>query len=147
MNLIEACSRGDVTEVKLLLENGADVHADVDRALRTAVISNKSEVVKLLLEKGADVHAADSYAIRTACYYGYLEITKLLVEHGADVHSNDFCLKQACYFGHLEMVKLLVAHGSSIEHESINIAKERGHFEVVTYLTNLMLLEKINEFN
>ena len=55
--------------MKLLLEKGANVHADDDLALRWASEFGHHAVVKLLLEKGANVHKA----------------VKLLLENGADV--------------------------------------------------------------
>jgi ankyrin repeat protein len=41
------------------------------------------EVVKLLIENGADVSAEDNEALRWASYFGYLEVAKLLIENGA----------------------------------------------------------------
>jgi len=36
------------------------------------------EVVKYLIENGANIHAADDYALRWAAYNGHLEIVKYL---------------------------------------------------------------------
>ena len=43
--------------MKLLLDYGADVHADNDLALRWATKDGHLDVVKLLLDSGADIHA------------------------------------------------------------------------------------------
>ena len=51
--LIEASEWGDLTKVKQLIENGADVHADYDCALRWSAAIGHLEVVRLLLENGA----------------------------------------------------------------------------------------------
>jgi ankyrin repeat protein len=62
----------------------------------------------LLLEHGADVHANYDYALKWASHYGHTEIVKLLLEYGADVHvGNDYALRLASEKGHTEVVKLL----------------------------------------
>ena len=63
-DLKSASEQGHQAVVKSLLESGANVHADDDRALRWAARNGHHEVVKLLLERGANVHADDDSALR-----------------------------------------------------------------------------------
>jgi ankyrin repeat protein len=81
---------------------------------------NLGEVTRLLSE-GADVHELNDKAFRVACGRGWKNITKLLVAHGANIHAND------------------------------DEALRHAHFykknELINYLNNLMLLEKLNEIN
>ena len=58
--LISAAADGNATEVKRLLDKGADATAKTkegETALHTAGISGNAAVVRLLVEAGADVHA------------------------------------------------------------------------------------------
>lgn len=55
--LIDACKDGSLEVVKLLLENGANIHAYGDEALLTAVINKHIEIIKFLLENGANVYS------------------------------------------------------------------------------------------
>jgi len=94
--------------VKWLLNNGYDVHAKDDYALRYASRYDHLEVVKVLLEKGADAHAQNDGALRWASEKGHLEVVKLLLDAGADVHADDdVALRWASTKGHLEVVELL----------------------------------------
>jgi len=79
--LRNAADNGHTEVVKLLLEQGADVHAGYDYALRKAAMHDHTEVVKLLLEQGADVHAIDDYALRWAACSGHTEIVNILQKH------------------------------------------------------------------
>jgi ankyrin repeat protein len=53
---------------------------ELDYALKWASINGHTEIVKLLLEHGADVHAENDWALRWAYYYGHTEIVKLLTK-------------------------------------------------------------------
>ena len=77
-----------------------------------AAQNNQIDELKNLLEQGADIHADDDNALRFAACYGYLEIVKLLVAQGANIHADhDEALRIAAYNGHLEVVKFLVTQG------------------------------------
>ena len=93
-----------------LINEGANIHAYDDFALRYASSNGHVDLVKILLEHGADVHADNDSALRNASGGGHVEVVKILLEHGADVHaSNDSALKYASENGHIEVVKLLTA--------------------------------------
>lgn len=55
--LIDACKGGSLEVVKLLLENGANIHAYGDEALLTAVVIKHTEIIKFLLANGANVYS------------------------------------------------------------------------------------------
>jgi len=94
--------------VKWLLNNGYDVHADNDWALRWASNNGHIGVVKVLLEAGANVHAEDDGALRWASRDGHLEVVKVLLEAGANIHAiDDWALRWASRYCHLEVVELL----------------------------------------
>ena len=99
--LVDAADRGDVEQVRQLLDAGVDVNARNNMgntALREAVRSRHVAVVKLLVERGADVNAVcDGGAVLAWATYALshvpedflsaLAVVKLLVENGADVHA------------------------------------------------------------
>ena len=61
-----------------LIDEGADVHAGSDAALRNASSDGHVEVVELLLDRGADVHACNDAALRYASSNGHVEVVKIL---------------------------------------------------------------------
>ena len=48
--------------------------------------SNNTEVVKLLLDNGADIHALNDFPLRWASRYGRTDTVKLLLDHGANIY-------------------------------------------------------------
>ena len=120
MEFLEAVKAGKIDVVKNLIENGADIEADDNRALKCASDHGHTEIVKLLIDKGADVQADDNYALRWASNDGYTEIVKLLIEEGADVQSGDnVALRCASGKGYRAIVKLLLDNDANIpEHVS-----------------------------
>ena len=63
------------------------------------------QVVKFLVENGADIHANDESALRHASKHGCLEVVKFLVENGIFIKNIvfyrttfDFCLSYKTIF-------------------------------------------------
>ncbi len=87
--LTQAAFRGDVGEVKRLLNEGYDVNGMDERsrtALMDASFKSQLEVVKLLIDKGVDVNAKDNYgytALKLASQKGNLEVVTILKAHGS----------------------------------------------------------------
>ncbi len=88
--LIKAAASGNYSEVKRLIEEGADVNAR-DRVGETALMgaswNGHTEVVKLLIEAEADINAQDNWghtALKLASKEGHTEIVKLLREASAE---------------------------------------------------------------
>ncbi len=70
-------------------------------------------MVRYLVENGADVRANDDYAIKQASKNGHLEVVRYLVENGADVRAeNDCAVKWAFEYGHSKIVSYLVEKGA-----------------------------------
>jgi ankyrin repeat protein len=90
MPLIIASAKGHIEAMKLLLQEGANIHAAYNgrTPLIEASAGDHVEAVKLLLVKGADntaTNASRSMPLMMACDNGYIEIVKLLLDHGADI--------------------------------------------------------------
>lgn len=94
-----ACSNGNVSTVRLLLERGADVNArggDYDcNPLEAASYEGHDGIVQLLLDYGADVNdlggpygGALHGALQMASLQGWLSTAQLLLDRGADVNAS-----------------------------------------------------------
>ena len=88
-DLIEAASRGNLTEIKRLLAKGADVNAKTTKdgavPMHFAAYSGRKEVVELLIAKGADVNARSNDGktpLHSAAQNGHSDIVELLHDHG-----------------------------------------------------------------
>jgi ankyrin repeat protein len=145
-----AAFRGDVEDVKLRLESGADPNAK-DNAGRTplhlAAFRGHVEVVKLLLERGADPNAKNDAGwtpLHIAVQEGHVEVVKLLLESGADPNAKNDAgwtpLHKATNEGHVEVVKLLLESGADPNAKDnagwtpLHDAAHGGHVEVVKLL-------------
>jgi len=150
--LLQACERGDVVEVRRLVEEEG---ADVDRAtsngptpLAIAAHSGYISVVQYLVGQGADVDKARSTSfspLSMAAEEGHVVIVQYLCEHGAvkdNARDGDGStpLIIAALRGHLPVVRYLVEHGAEKDKAAIDggtslfAAASRKHFLVVQYL-------------
>jgi hypothetical protein len=95
---------------------GDDLTDDLLAATRKGDLAQ----IKALLDKGASVNAKSSYGqtpLFFACDRGYLEVVKLLVDRGADVNVEDTfyhasALSWAAQKNRTEIVKILLDHGA-----------------------------------
>ncbi len=87
--LILASYKGDITEVRTQLDQGADVNWKMEwglTALMWAADQGHVDVVKLLVEKDADVNAVNEdgfTALTLAKREGRSKVVDILLEHGA----------------------------------------------------------------
>ena len=96
-NFINACTGGDLDEVKTLLKRGVDIHAGFDRALRWAANNGHFDVVKYLVEHGADIHASGDGALRYAAWNEHLGVANYLRETAGEKYKCHECLiKSTC---------------------------------------------------
>ena len=133
-----AAGKGELSLVKYAIENGADIHYDVDGALSYASKNGHFDVVKWLVENGADVRAEYDLPVCWTSQEGHLEIVKYLIDKGADIRGSDgHILTRTATEGHLHVVKYLVEHGANIytdEEAALKGAAREGHLSVVKYL-------------
>ncbi|KAI1379582.1 ankyrin repeat-containing domain protein [Hypoxylon crocopeplum] len=122
--VLQAASWGGQNEiVKLLLQKGADIHAEggcqYGNALRAASASSHEKIVQLLIEKGGNVNAQGGRmfesALRGALKNNHEKTTKLLLEKGADTNlvnvSGITALSMAAGHGNIPISRLLLEHG------------------------------------
>ena len=88
--LMAASHAGDLIEIALLLDYGADIEARDARGytpLMYAANAGQDESVRLLVERGADANAADeqkSTPLMFAAQHDHVDIVRRLLEQGAD---------------------------------------------------------------
>ena len=117
-DLINAAGEGDLSSVKALLDDKADVNAKNNHggtALMAASSHGHKEIVELLLAKGADVNYKTDRgytALTSASYNGHKEVVELLLDKGAV--NRGAALVIASQNGHKEVVELLLAKGADV---------------------------------
>ena len=123
--LVEAAYRGDLKEVKRLVEKRhADVNAkdkNGETAGMWAAWNGNFEMVKYFVENGMDVNARNNEgetAGMMAAWHGHFEVVEYLVEHGMDVNARnnkgETVGMDAAWNGNLEVVKCLVENGMDV---------------------------------
>lgn len=139
--ILSASAAGHTDVVKILLERKIDPFIK-DRALIVAAANGQTETARLLIKNGANVHAQHDEAIYKAAVGDHTSVFQMLLQNGADVRWKKNCmLRTASANGNLTMVKLLLERGADphSEHDlAIRWAEEKGHTEVVHYLTEWM---------
>jgi ankyrin repeat protein len=78
------------------------------------------EMVKLLLANGADVHAQLRYSLTWACKNNHIAIVKELILHGAmrcEMSENN-ALSSAAEFGNTEVCEILIDSGADIQQDN-----------------------------
>jgi ankyrin repeat protein len=129
--LFQAALHGKSEVAKLLIDRGADVHAEtVDGAILVkAAGKGHEQIVKLLLDAGADVDslgkegANEQTAVFAAAISDDTEIVELLIQHGVDVNQTDLggntplCIATG-YSPNAETVSLLLENGANIDHQN-----------------------------
>ncbi len=120
--LCEPSRSGDLTEVKRLLDGGADPNAANqwgETALMRAANYGKSEVAELLLSAGADLNVADGTGrdlLIFAANRGHAEFVEVLLSAGADPNAADkggrTVLMWAVGNGRSEIAEMLLSAGA-----------------------------------
>lgn len=131
--LAKAAERGDVSMLKLLVEQGADINGinrwGSETALMKAAYYGHADAARWLIDRGADIEARDSRgntALNHAAWMGKEEVISLLLAHGADTNAvnrlNWNSLMQAALEGHVGSARILLEHGARTD----LIDKEKG---------------------
>jgi len=126
----------DINVIKMLIDEGANAHANDNCVLAWAVKNNYIEITKLLIDNGANVNSCN--VLHWTAYKGHFEMIKLLFDNGAVIHAyNDVALRSASKNGHTEIVKYLIDKGANVltyNNEALRVATAYGHIEVVKLL-------------
>lgn len=115
-SLQAASTQGHGDVVRLLLDHGANVHKDQDKALVLAVQHGHPDVVKLLIASGADINSGHGGALFTSLHHGNIEIAKIILETdpNLDAEGTVNAFENAIFSGSIATVKLLINHGADV---------------------------------
>lgn len=157
---LRSCEKGHLDITKVLLCSPqmtlhADIHANNDQGLRSAVANNHFTTVDFLLtgeelkstgKPLANIHANNEESLLIACEKGYLDLVTYLtnsskLSNHADINTaNGEPLITACRYGHEEVAMYLLTHkkiNTNGNYQAFMTACETGCQEVVGYLTAL----------
>ncbi|KAG7376402.1 Leucine-rich repeat serine/threonine-protein kinase 2 [Phytophthora pseudosyringae] len=148
--LMRAAGNGRLSEVRYLVEHGADKDAKVNNGstmLMRAAENVRLNEVRYLVEQGTDKEAKDNNgktALMRAAENGRLNVVQYLVEQGADKDANTnggrTALMEAARLGYLDEARYLVEEGADKEamandgRTALVWAAEKGKLAVVRYL-------------
>lgn len=124
--------------VRLLLENGANVNALNGSPLINASRYHQLGIVEFLLRNNANIHAQNDKALTEAIKHGHFRVVDFLLAHGAHVRAqDDLALILASHLGHADIVSLLLEKGADVRarnDKALIEASHKGYLEVVTLL-------------
>jgi ankyrin repeat protein len=137
-DLIKYAKFGGLTQVKLLIEQGADIHANGDLPLKHSSCLGNFDIMKYLIENGADIKACDNAVLEKNASIGNLDMIEYLVDHGIDlIVKGDNILKCSAETGHLEVVKYLIIDCNMIvKEETLQWLQENGHLETINIINS-----------
>ncbi|MBI4621583.1 MAG: caspase family protein [Desulfobacterales bacterium] len=135
--LTNAVSRGDVQQVKTLLDSGAQIDEQGGDPSRTplawAITYRHFDIVKLLIERGADLNYRGmgsplSWAIKV----GDINLVNFLIEKGANVNQIQWDLStplmEAAQKRNTNIVDLLLERGADLEYAINACAVNKAHW-------------------
>ncbi|OLN95493.1 Ankyrin-3-like protein 4 [Colletotrichum chlorophyti] len=117
---------GNLEDMKMILDGGADVNGPSDESGWTALMSaaekGHTDAATLLLDRGADPNAATlangNTALLMAAKNGHLEVIELLLQRGANIDAlskrGSTALGRAMAYRHQNVVNLLITRNADL---------------------------------
>jgi ankyrin repeat protein len=148
VKLLNACRKGNVSDITSLLVDGVDPnHACQDHEPPLFCIweEGRVDVVSALLSNGAKPNLRDVSGgtfLHTACQKGDIAVAKALILWKADVFAANNAgltvLHMACYYGHTTLSEFLIDHHVDLMRvvdtqgkTALDYARNRGHDDIV----------------
>ena len=152
-NFIDAAKNGD--NLELYINNGINVQVFSNYALIQSINIGSYDNVKILLDNKANIHTTqDTYvgidieetALIVAIKNDHLDIVKLLVSYGANIHVQDENpLITSIRFGNYDIAKYLLSVGANVNGRNGNVKK--WWFNDDTILTTICLGRDLIKYN
>ncbi|XP_053379718.1 uncharacterized protein LOC123526991 [Mercenaria mercenaria] len=132
-----AAAKGHLSQLKLLLHKGADLHFAVNSCRRCDTylneITNTIEEIKTTFYSGYGL-------LHIAVQHESTEVTKYLIQETKISLDGENVLGQrpsdiACVIGDIEVVKMFISHKSNvIDDKCLYLATRNGHFDIIKYI-------------
>lgn len=75
------------SRIKSFFNHNLAISSRLSNALQTAIINHQIDVVKVMVEQGVNIHYKNEQALQTAVSNGDLDIVQYLIEKGACMHT------------------------------------------------------------
>lgn len=130
-----AAAKGEIEQVKKLLNANNRRQIGSNKPLQAAIRGNHFPTVKLLLEH-SDLEKEYCYiALTYACEKGDITLIKNILDLGVDVNAYDsYPLRHACRKADIEVAKLLLQYGGDPQannHSALRWAHEEKRHELI----------------
>lgn len=156
--LLVAVDEGDITSLKSLIADGADVNVESDDCqtrrrgwspLRLAAERGNLDIIKILVDNGADVNDSnyhdDDTALLRACSRGHTAIAQFLISKGANVNYRNALgytplMAAAVWAENVPITKALLNNGADVnvrntdKKTALALAKPTHNKEIVRLL-------------
>jgi len=147
--LIAAVKSNNLGIALYLLDQGANVHADVEghTSLHSAAKRGFAQISNLLIKRGAKVDAENLYGqtpLMTAAAFGHIDVIDLLLTNHADLNLRDVQglspYLAACESGKIEAVEFILKKGVDLNSKNLRgstcliFASYYGHTELAKML-------------
>ncbi|MDE0637541.1 MAG: ankyrin repeat domain-containing protein [Candidatus Poribacteria bacterium] len=125
-SLITAAKRGDMTQVRELVENGADPNYSWIPPFMWAYFERNVDIAKYLIEQGGNVNHdafSEGVLLSFAARDGELRFCEYLIDVGADVNhampkGGETPLHNAAEANQLSAIDMLIEHGAEVNQRS-----------------------------
>ena len=138
--LVTACEFGIREVAKYVLENGGDVHAEKELALREAVRNGHVDTVYLLFAYGADIHTTYwGPPLRTAVKRDHYKIVDVILSCESNRYTPleyDSLMETAAMFDAFESITILLRHGFVLRPDALRGALYQRSRRMVKLLIN-----------
>ena len=150
--LLEACKRGDLLSVKILVKHKS-AHAGEGLDLCYSALMGHRKLVEFFIDElNRDIHVYGDMPLCYAAKNGHQDVVSFLLAKGADISvGRDMPLRWALMYGHIHVVDVLLdqgANSNSVDKYLLAVVCERGHVEAVKLLIEDFKLDvNANEFS
>lgn len=145
-SLEKAMDEGDIEKLRHIVNKKYEERND--HYLRVAVICGNTNAVKVLLENGADIHQHDDICLRDAISIDFAETVKVLIENGANIHASGkySFFKMAVMGEKINTVKFfLIDYNMTIPNELLEWMEENNHQEALDIYKKRELNKKLSQ--